>query len=386
MKELSWRERGRLWLRLGLRLVLTVLVVALVWNLGPPLLSLFMPFVLALVMAWLFNPAIRYLQKKFGMKRGPLSLVFILLAFALVGGVLAGFVYTLVSQASSFLQNWQPIWSDTLEAVNSIAQWLEDWLKPLPQGAYDQLVGLLEQLVQWLSDVVPSILTNMAGKAGSFAMGIPSWAISMVIFLMATYFISADYPHLRFVATNKLPSEVRGFCSQVKRVAVDAFGGYVKAELIVTFFIFLILLGGFLVMREPYALLIAILLGILDFIPIVGSGTVMVPWCVIDIVLGNYTHALGLAITWGIIAVFRRVAEPKVVGDQTGLSPIASLVCIYVGMQVAGVLGMILGPILTLVVVNIAKGGVFDNTMNDLRLAVRDIQAILRGSTQKNQK
>ncbi len=383
MKELSWRERGQLWLRLGLRLVLTVVVLTLIWTLGPPLLSLMMPFVLALVMAWLFNPAIRYLQKKFGMKRGPLSLIFILLAFALVGGVVTGFVYTLVSQASSFLQNWQPIWSDTLGAVNSITAWLEEWLKPLPQGAYDQLVGLLEQLVQWLSDVVPNILTNLAGRAGSFAMSIPSWAISLVIFLMATYFISADYPHLRFVAANKLPAEVRGFCSQVRRVAMDAFGGYVKAELIVTFFIFLILLGGFLIMREPYALLIALLLGILDFIPIVGSGTVMVPWCIIDIVLGNYTHALGLAVTWGIIAVFRRVAEPKVVGDQTGLSPIASLVCIYVGMQLAGVPGMILGPILALVVVNIAKGGVFDNTVNDLRLAVRDIQAILRGGTKK---
>lgn len=384
MKELSWRERGRLWLRIGLRLALTVLVLSLIWNLGPPLLSLFMPFVLALIMAWLFNPAIRYLQKKFGIKRGPLSLIFILLAFALVGGIMAGFVYTLVGQVMSFLQNWQPIWSDTMGAVNSITQWLEDWLRPLPQGAYDQLVGVMDQLVEWLSDVVPNILTNLAGRAGSFAMSIPSWAISLVIFLMATYFISSDYPHFRFVAANKLPSEVRAFCSQVRRVAMDAFGGYVKAELIVSGFIFLILLGGFLVMREPYALMLSILLGILDFIPIVGSGTVMVPWCVIDIALGNYTHALGLAITWGIIAVFRRVAEPKVVGDQTGLSPIASLICIYVGMRLAGVAGMILGPILCLVVVNIAKGGAFDNTIADLRLAVRDIQAILKGSTQKS--
>ncbi len=384
MKELSWRERGRLWLRIGLRLVLTVVAVTLIWKLGPPLLSLFMPFVLALVMAWLFNPAIRFFQKKFGIRRGPLSIIFILLTFALAGGMLAGFAYTLVGQVMSFLQNWQPIWSDTIGAVNSIAQWLEDWLRPLPQGAYDKLVEVMDQLVSWLSDVVPNILTNMAGKAGSFAMGIPSWAISLVIFLMATYFISADYPRFRFVAANKLPPEVRAFCSQIHRVAADAFGGYVKAELIVSGFIFLILLGGFLIMREPYALLLAILLGILDFIPIVGSGTVMVPWCVIDIVLGNYSHALGLAITWGVIAVFRRVAEPKVVGDQTGLSPIASLICIYVGMQVAGVVGMILGPILALVVVNIAKGGTFDNTLADLRLAVRDIQAILRGSTQKD--
>lgn len=383
MKELSWRERGRLWLRIGLRLGLTLLILALVWKLGPPLLSLMMPFVLALVMAWLFNPSIRFLQKKFGIRRGPLSLVFLLLTFALAGGVLAGFVYTLVSQASSFLQNWQPLWSDALGAVDSVTQWLEDWLRPLPQGVYDQLVGLLDQLVKWLSDVVPNILSGLAGRAGSFAMSIPSWVVGLVIFLMATYFISADYPHLRFVATDKMPAEFRAFCSQVKRVAMDAFGGYVKAELIVSCFTALILLAGFLILREPYALLLALLLGILDFIPIVGSGTVMVPWCVVDVVLGDYGHALGLAVIWGVIVLFRRVAEPKVVGNQTGLSPIASLVCIYVGMRLAGVAGMILGPILCLVAMNIAKDGVFDNTLNDLRLAVRDIQAILRGSTKK---
>ena len=115
----------------------------------------------------------------------------------------------------------------------------------------------------------------------------------------------------------------------------------------------------------------------MDFIPIIGAGTVMVPWAVIALFTHNYLDAIEIMVIWGIIAMFRRVMEPKFVGDQTGLSPIASLVSIYVGMQVAGVLGMILGPILLLVLLNLAGMGMFRGLRLDIAAAVRDIAALL---------
>ena len=379
MDELTWRERGRLWLRLGLRLGVVLLAVWLIVRVGLPLVHLLMPFVAALVLAWLLNPVIRFLQKKLGWKRNVLSLVLVLVCIFVVGVLAAGLVYSLVSQVVSFLQNWQPLWSDTMYALSSITETLEEFLKPLPAETYAQLSGLLERGVEWLGSVVPQLLTRAAGSAGNVALSLPAWAIGFVIFLMASYFISSDYPHLRYKAAQGVPEEFRGFLRDVKGVAVDAFGGYVKAELILSSVIFLILLVGFFIMGEPYALLLAFILGVMDFIPIIGSGTAMVPWAVIDVVLGNYRHAIGLMVVWGIIAVFRRVAEPKVVGDQTGLSPIASLVSIYVGMRLAGVAGMILGPVVCLVALSILRGGVLDNTFADLRLAMSDIIAILKG-------
>ena len=171
---------------------------------------------------------------------------------------------------------------------------------------------------------------------------------------------------------------MRDFFGRVKRAAVAAFGGYVKAQLILSVAIFFILLAGFVVIRQPYSVLLAFLLAVLDFIPIVGSGTVMVPWAVADLFLGEYRHAVELMVIWGIIALFRRGAEPKVVGDQTGLSPILSLISIYVGMKIAGVAGMILGPVLCMVIINIGRLGVLDGTLSDLRLAAGDLAAILK--------
>lgn len=107
----------------------------------------------------------------------------------------------------------------------------------------------------------------------------------------------------------------------------------------------------------------------------------MVPWAVLDLFMGNYRHAIELMVIWGIIALFRRVGEPKAVGHQTGLPPVLSLVSIYVGMRLAGVLGMILGPVVVLVVINIGKSGVFDGVLADLSLAAGDISALLKGGS-----
>lgn len=383
MDELTWRERGRLWLRLGLRLGVVLVALWLTARVLLPAVDLLMPFVAALVLAVMLNPAIRFFQKKLGWRRNTLSLLMVLGCVLIVGALVVGLVYSMVAQVLSFLQNWQPLWSDTMYALKSITESLEEFLKPLPEETYAQLAGLLERGVGWLGNVVPQLLTRAAGNAGSVALSLPAWAIGFVIFLMASYFISADYPHLRFRVTESIPKEFRGFFGDVKRVAVDAFGGYVKAQLILSGIIFVILLVGFFFMGEPYALLLSFVLAVMDFIPIIGSGTAMVPWAVIDVVLGNYKHAVALMVVWGIIAVFRRVAEPKVVGDQTGLSPIASLVSIYVGMRLGGVLGMILGPVVCLVVLSVIRGGVLDGTLADLRLAMTDIIAILKSGRKK---
>ena len=188
---------------------------------------------------------------------------------------------------------------------------------------------------------------------------------------MATFFLTADYPYLRTRAIQNMDEGLLRFLSQVKVTALGAFGGYLKAELLLSVGVFFILLAGFFITRQPYGLLLALVLAIMDFIPIIGAGTVMVPWAGIALITQDYPTAIEM------IALFRRVMEPKFVGDQTGLSPILSLVSIYVGMKLAGVLGMILGPIVLLVLLNLAGMGMFRSLRRDLTAAAEDIAAIL---------
>lgn len=376
--ELTWRDRGRLWMRLGIRLLLFLFLLLFLRYLVPPLLGLFMPFVLALLVAWLLNPLVRTLQKRLGLSRGFLSLLLILLAFAAVGGLLFGLGNSLWTEVSSLVNNWEGVWQSLQSGINAVGEALDKFLAYLPAEVEhffnENLSKLSAALNGWVSAVMPAIGT----RAGSFAMSIPAFVVALIVFIMATYFLTAGYPHFRFLVTDRLPAQARHFFSHVKHTALGAFAGYVRAEVIISIGVFAILLAGFLLLRQPYAVLLALVLAVLDFIPIIGSGTVMVPWAVIDLVTGNWAHAVGIMVVWGIICVFRRVAEPKAVGSQTGLSPILSLVSMYVGMRLAGVLGMILGPIVCLVVLNVCRTGIFDGLAADLRLAVGDVAAILR--------
>ena len=375
---MTWRERGRLWIRMGIRLLLAVGLILVLYNLLPPLLSLFMPFVLALVTAWLLNPLVKALQRRLGLSRGFLSIFLILLAFAAAGGILFGLGYSLFSEVSTLLDNWEVAWDSLQAGVDSLGTWLDKLLAYLPDQVEIFVNENLDQLWSAFSGWVSGVMPLLGTWAGNLAMAVPSFVVGLIVFIMAAYFITTDYPHYRFMMTDRLPAEVRAFFSHVKHTALGALAGYIRAEVIISIGVFVILLLGFLIVRQPYAVLLALALAVLDFIPIIGSGTIMVPWAVVDLITGNWSHALALMVVWGIICVFRRVAEPKAVGSQTGLSPILSLISLYVGMRLAGVLGMILGPIVCLVAINVARTGIFDGLVADLSLAVRDIVALLR--------
>lgn len=381
MKELSWPERGRLWLRLGIRLVLTLLALWGLVRLGPPLLSLFMPFVLALILSWLLNPLVRFLQQRLGLSRKLLSFVLILLIFAGVSGLLFALIYNIAAELVSLAYNWSSILSAIQSAADQLNSSLARFMALLPPEVVATAARAADSILLWLQETLPLLLSSAAARATDLAMGVPSFAIATVVFIMGAYFITADYPHIRYLATRHMSEGMRRFLRHVRSTAVTAFGGYVKAEFILSIGVFFILLVGFAVIGQPYGLLLAFLLAILDFIPIVGAGTVMVPWAVLDLFMGSYRHAIELMVIWGIIALFRRVGEPKAVGHQTGLPPVLSLVSIYVGMRLAGVLGMILGPVVVLVVINIGKSGVFDGVLADLSLAAGDISALLKGGS-----
>lgn len=380
---LTWGDRAQLWLRLGLRAALALGGLALLVWVGLPLLSLLSPFVFALVFAWLLNPAVRWLQRRTGISRKAVSLVLVVLVFAVMVGVLFGLGWMAVDQVRSLFDNRQSLLDELLDGVVRVINSVEGWLTGLgdivPEGVLTTSEDLIDAVMGWVQELdLSGWLTEMAGQAPSMVTNVSGFAVALVVFMMGSYFITGDYPRLRFELTDRVPMVARDFCRSVKDIFMSAFGGYLKSQLILSLGVFLILAVGFFFMGQPYSLLLAFGLAVLDFIPIIGAGTVMVPWAVVDMVLAQYGEAAALMAVWGVIVLFRRFAEPKILGDQTGLSPILSLVGIYVGMKIGGVLGMVVGPLLLLVLINLAKLGIFRPVLDDLSLAAADISAILR--------
>lgn len=362
-------------MRLLIRLALTLLVILLIVKVGWPLASLCMPFVLAVIFTWIMEPVVRWLDKKTFFSRRAVSILLILLICGALGGFLTWFVYRAGVELVSLSQNWDQVWNGIVTTFSQLTEWFSSVMEYLPESARTVVNEMSDRMLIWLKDFGTALIP----KTTSFAMRIPPIVLALIFFLMASYFILSDYPNIRSTVTARMPENVRRFSLFLKKAFNAAFGGYIKAELLLSLGVFFILTIGFFIMDLPYAILVAFLFAVLDFIPIIGAGTIMVPWAVIDLVLGDWGTAAYLMVVWGIIVLFRRIGEPKFVGSQTGLHPILSLLSIYVGMRVAGVLGMVFGPVLLLVIINICSSGFFDGVMTDLSRASRDISAILRG-------
>ncbi len=376
-KQLTWSQRGQLWLRLGLRLGLAALAVWLLARFGRRTLGLFAPFLFALAAAALLNPLVKKLQRALGWNRQVLSALVLLLLFGLIGGGLALLVYAAAGQLVSLVQNWSGLLDSLQSAMDQVEALFAHLLTLVPPQVTQLVESAGDDLFQWLSDVVPAILADWGMEAGEKAMGLPSFLVALIIFVMAAFLMTADYPYLRSRAVQHLDEGVLRFLGQLRSTALGAFGGYLKAEFLLSVGVFFILLAGFFLIGQPYGLLLALGLAVMDFIPIIGAGTVMVPWAFIALFAGDFPAAVELMAIWGVIALFRRVMEPKFVGDQTGLSPLLSLVSIYVGMKLAGVLGMVFGPVVLLVILNLAGMGMFRGIRLDLSAAARDIAAVL---------
>lgn len=373
---LSSSQRGALYLRLALRLLIVVAVICAIAFLTGPVIYLFGPFIFALVIAWMLNPLIRGLNRRLDTSRRFLSFIVVLLMFLSAGAIIALVVYKLFSELVDLASNWQAIWEGFQPVLEYIEELVDRLSTFLPVDASGFLDTLGETIVSWVETRLSSTADSLVTMAGSLATSVASGAVAVLVFIVAAYFITADYPRIRWKA-RQFFGQSNHFIRILRDAAGSALGGYLKAQLILSGAVGLIILVALLIWGQDYSLIIAIITAIIDFVPFFGSGIVLVPWAVVSFISGSTTKAIFLVILSFGLFLFRKLAEPKVVGNHTGLSPLTSLVSIYVGMRVGGVLGMIFVPILVMIVITMYRVGAFQDSVDDLKAVVLDIKGIL---------
>ena len=186
----------------------------------------------------------------------------------------------------------------------------------------------------------------------------PTIAIYTSITLVALYFMCVDKVYMIDEMEHHLPAKwVKKLGSHIHEI-ISSVGNYLKAEFILVLVSFVISLIGFYVLniigiKISYPLLIALGIAFVDALPILGSGTIMLPWAVISAADGNIELAVGLLVLWGIMSVVRQFLEPKLVSNKLGIHPIFTLIAMYTGFKFIGVWGMVLGPIILIILKNI---------------------------------
>lgn len=306
------------------------------------------PFVLAALFAWVLNPVVSFFTRRFGEKkavRNIVSAVCVVLLAALLLTITLLLVGRVFSEIKA-LALAMPSWIST--TTSDIIAWVEglefEWAANLEATIEETLLRLLADLASMLTSLATRIASTVARVAWSAASMLPQSILFIVLTLMGTFYMSADRERIFSFLRQLLPEKYRERSNIFRASILRAMFGQLRSALIMLWVTFAELSIGFIAMRMDYAILLAIAIALLDALPVIGAGLFLIPMCLYGVVFGNVTLAVGSGLIYLATIIVRQLLEPRIIGRQLGLYPLATMMAMYAGLMAMGVLGMILGP------------------------------------------
>ncbi len=313
------------------------------------ILPLVLPFIIAFIIAYALQPAVRFLNSKTGIKKRVISAILVIAVVLLFGFVIFLIAGRLVSEVGRFAY---AISENSGRYVESIFGVIDSLAAKLP---FTDAMGT--DLSESVSEAVNAMVKEAASKLPGFIayiIGIlPSVLLFTVILIMASYYFCADLENgmneIRAFMSPKAISAV----SRFKTRLTDSGLSYIKACLILLIVTFAELLVGFLMLDIQYAFMLAFIIAAVDMLPILGAGTVLIPWAIWLWITGDAYTALGLIVVNLTVTVVRRFIEPRIIGAGMGLSPLTTLFAMYVGFKLFGFTGLFFSPLVTVMIVHL---------------------------------
>ena len=353
-------------MRILLNILIPVCTIVLIFWLTPKALRFFSPFVVGGVLALIANPLVRFLERKVKMRRkfGTVLIIGGVLALVIGGGGLL--LVRLGRELFSFLTDLPAVLESVGRQLQTVAVRLEELASRLPLGTPDMdlsdtLAGLGDALLEAVKNFVAGLGAPTVEAAGNLAKSIPSAFVTVFITILSAYFFLAEKENVAAFYRRAMPKKPQEYLDLLGHSTKRLVGGYFLAQFKIMGVVALLLVAGFLILRVPYAAIWALLIAFLDFLPVFGTGTVLIPWALIELLNSRFYMAAGLTACWMITQAVRQMIQPKVVGDSMGLNPLLTLFFLYLGFRFSGIGGMILAVPVGMIGIEFYKYGVFDS-------------------------
>lgn len=306
------------------------------------------PFLLALIIAILLEPAVLWLMKTFRLNRMVASVA---ACTACVIGLLVAFYFIGLKVYFELMEFWNKIpllLNDVDLYIKTALTGREDIFLMFPEEWAGYIQQGLTVSVDSLTDALKSLIAAVSGLFLDVARTIPNLFVFVIVFIVALYMLSFGLDQLKRASLDLFAKEsvvkVEGVLDHLKKAII----GFIRAQFLISLLTYLVTLLGLLLLGTPYPLAVALLIIIVDLLPILGTGSVLVPWAIYNLIVGDIRTAIGLILLFVLITVFRRIVEPKILGDAVGISALAALVSLYVGFKLIGVAGLFLGPVIVI--------------------------------------
>ena len=307
----------------------------------------FMPFLVAGVIAILIEPVIKFFMNRLRFSRRVSSFIVVSAAILLLVFLIIWGGSHLVSELLKLTANIAPAITEATTFVNDLSEKLTGQFEEIPEQVITTIQNSLVDFIGQLG----SYIGSLASSALKMILSIPTVIINVVITILALIFFTKDRIYVIDLLEFHFPKAWIESTKQVLKEVGSTVGGYIKvyvkiivitfAELFLAFNIFNAI--GFSV-SFPFGL--ALIIALVDILPILGVGTVLNPWALYMLITGNYGFAIALIVTYLIIFCIRQFIEPRLVSKQLGIHPIITLMAMYAGFRWIGISGLIIGPII----------------------------------------
>lgn len=292
--------------------------------------SVLLPFAAAFAAAWVLSFPVAYVSARLHVKRSIVSVLTVVLFY----GLLAGLLYLLGSRIAALVQD---IFIDVTAFVS------------------DMLLLVPPELVNQTKETLPQVSERVISGVSDMASNIPSLCMNILLTMIATVFTELEFPEILAFIGRQIPEDWQETVTEIRAYTAGMIGKCMLSYLLIMLVTFAELVVGFLLLRIEGAFAIAFIIAVLDILPVLGTGTILLPWMIIAFVAGNPKQGIGLLTLYLLITVVRNIIEPRLVGSQMGLSPVVMLPCMILGLHFFGLCGMFLMP----------YGAAFVKSLND---------------------
>ena len=310
-----------------------------------------MPFIIGFLIAFLLKPTTEFITKVTHIKRKGVS-IFVIGGFYFIIVTILWFLSAFLwNEISALIKVMPSLYFNKIEPLFfEVNNWIVEKVGTLSPEFADTLSKVIVSGLQYLASVVKNLSIYLVSAITSIISNIPLYLISVIFTIVCSVFISADYKNITSFIKRQLPAKFNSGFTGARKFLSGTLLKMIKAYAIILSITFFELLIGMSILNVRYALPIAAIIAVLDILPLIGTGGIIIPWAIVELILKNYRMGVGLFMIYIVITVVRNTVEPRIVGHQIGLNPVITITAMYAGLRLFGFVGFICAPIVAILI------------------------------------
>lgn len=323
-----------------------VIYLALSYVLLRYALSIILPFAISFLIVSISRPLVNKISKHTRVPKGVISLF-------VIGIILVALIYLMILASSALLDQIGSIISKIAEHlgqennyINSTLSALEELMSKFPflKGSIEQNSSIYSIALEMATNAITALSSRITLALGKIIASMPEMVVTVVVILLSLFYFSKDYKKITSALISKLPTPVKEKLPRIKKDILLVISSFVRSYIIIFFITFAQVFCGLLILKVENAFAISIIVALVDILPVLGVGIVLVPWSLVALAMQNTTLGIGLLVLFSVVYVVRQIIEPRIVSSQMNVHPLIAIFAMYAGLKIAGIGGMIIAP------------------------------------------